>query len=121
MASRPQVMQMDGAMGALTAVQDMMLHSRQGILHLFAGSPLRHRNVRFTAMPAPGGFRVSARRTLLEANVEVVAGRDNTLRLKCHGNGFAKVTVNGREAALDAKGLLVLSMKAGETATLRFF
>ncbi|MBR4222131.1 MAG: hypothetical protein IKR81_13295 [Victivallales bacterium] len=121
MSSRPQVMQMDGAMGALTAVQDMMLHSRQGILHLFAGSPLRHRNVRFTNMPAPGGFRVSANRTLHEAKVEVVAGRDNTLRLKCHGNGFSHVAINGREAAIDANGLLVLPMKVGETVTLRFF
>ena len=120
MSSRPQVMQMDGAMGALTAVQDMMLHSRQGILHLFAGSPLRHRNVRFMNMPAPGGFRVSASRTLREANVEVVAGRDNTLRLKSHGNSFSQVTVNGREAALDANGLLVLPMKAGETVNLHF-
>ena len=120
MSSRPQVMQMDGAMGALTAVQDMMLHSRQGVLHLFAGSPLRHRNVRFTAMPAPGGFRISASRTLREANVEVVAGRDNTLRLKCHGNGFSHVTVNGREGVLDANGLLQLPMKAGENIQLYF-
>ena len=72
-------------------------------------------------MPAPGGFRISASRTLKEADVEVVAGRDNTLRLKCHGNGFAKVTVNGKPVSLEANGLLVLPMKAGETATLRFF
>ena len=121
MANHPQVMQMDGAMGALTAVQDMLLHSRQGVLHLFAGSPLRHRKVSFTSMPAPGGFRVSASRTSTEANVEVVAERENTLRIKCHGNGFSQVTANGQPVTLDTTGILQRHMKAGETLRLHFF
>ena len=119
MSSRPQIMQIDGAMGALTAVQDMMLQGRQGVLHLFAGSPVRHRHVSFTNMPAPGGFRISATRAWREAKVEVVAGRDHTLKLKCHGNGFAKATVNGMPAELDANGILCLEMKAGESATIQ--
>ncbi|MBO4344591.1 MAG: hypothetical protein J5833_02475 [Victivallales bacterium] len=121
MCCRPQLMQMDGAMGAVTAVQDMLLHSRQGVIHLFAGCPKRHRNVSFAKMPAPGGFRISATRDDGNAQVRVTASRDNVLRLVCHCDATA-VTIhrtNGSETR-PVNGVLSLEMAANEPIRLEY-
>jgi alpha-L-fucosidase 2 len=55
-------MQMDGGMGAVAAVQEMLLHTRRGVNHLFAGAPARWETVQFDDMLTDGAFLVSARR-----------------------------------------------------------
>lgn len=122
MVGRPQIMQMDGAMGALTAVQDMFLHSRQGVLHIFAGVSALHRKVSFEGMPAPGGFKVSAWREPQVSRVRVTAFRDNTLKLVFHGPTGSKVKVQTerQEFHLQYKRMLSIGMVRGETLTLDF-
>lgn len=55
-----EIMQIDGAMGAVAAIQEMMLYDCCGILHVGDGVPARWKQAGFTDMPAPGGFRISA-------------------------------------------------------------
>lgn len=57
-----EIMQMDGAMAATAAVQEMLVHERNGVVRLFAGAPLRWRTVSFRGMLVEGGFLVSASR-----------------------------------------------------------
>ena len=57
-----EIMQLDGAMGAVAAVQEMLCHERQGVVRLFAGTPQKWRKVAFENFLVAGGFKVSARR-----------------------------------------------------------
>lgn len=118
---RTQLMQMDGAMGATTAVQDMMLHSRLGVIHLFAGCSACHEKVSFANMPAPGGFRFSASRNGNSALVEVTAGRDNTLKLVCHCTAkTVEIQRDGTTETMSASGVLELMFKKGEKVVLSY-
>jgi hypothetical protein len=75
-------MQMDAAMGAVTAVQDMLAHSRQGVIHVFPGAPQRWRDASFRGLSVEGGFTIDAelsKRRIVRVRVSArVAG---TLRL----------------------------------------
>ena len=55
-----EIMQLDAGMGAVTAVQDMLMHSRRGIVYIFPGIPSRWENASFSDIPCEGGFLVSA-------------------------------------------------------------
>jgi len=79
------VMQMDATMGALTAIQDMLMHSRQGVLHLFAGISPRHEEAAFGWMAAPGGFQVKACRNRECSLVAIRARRDGEVTVVFHG------------------------------------
>ena len=56
---RGEVMQMDGGMGAISAIQDQFLHVFDGELRVFYGIPKHRRGVSFHDMFAPGGLKVS--------------------------------------------------------------
>ncbi len=118
MASRPEIMQMDATMGALTAVQDMLVHSRQGVIHVLAGASPRWKHVLFQDMPAPGGFRISASHYKHGATrVEVTATRDNTLCLVVHADMPLVDAAGNRTGA----GLppVTVALKAGQTYTMQ--
>lgn len=55
-----ELMQMDAAMGAVVAVQDMLLHRRRGVVYIFPGISARWENAKFKNMPCEGGFFISA-------------------------------------------------------------
>jgi hypothetical protein len=57
---RQEVMQIEGSQGAVAAIQEMLLHTRQGVIYLGAGLPENWEHAAFAEMPAPGGLRVSA-------------------------------------------------------------
>jgi len=59
---RREIMQMDAGMAATAAVQEMMIHTRRGVNHVFAGCPSEWRSVRFKGMRTDGGFLVSGTR-----------------------------------------------------------
>ena len=83
---RGEVMQMDGGMGAVTAIQDQFMHVFGGELRLFYGIPDRHRGVSFHNMFAPGGLRVSGKiDDEGRIAVEVTATRPAELRLAVRG------------------------------------
>ena len=78
---RPEIMQMDAAMGSVTAIQEMFVHARRNILYV-GTIPQRWKNSFVKNMPAPGGFRISGkfhRGTCSE--LQITATRNNTLRL----------------------------------------
>ena len=79
---RGEIMQMDGAMGTVAAIQDMLLHSRNGVLHIGAGVPTHWRNAEFVRMPAPGGFLVSAKFRLGKTlQITISATRNSLVKL----------------------------------------
>ena len=57
-----EIMQMDGAMAATAAVQEMFLHERGGVVHVFQGAPLRWRRTSFTNILSDEGVLVGAKR-----------------------------------------------------------
>ena len=60
--ARGEIMQMDAGMGAAAAIMDMLLQSRRGVHHLFAGAPLGWKRVGFRKIRAEGAFLISAQR-----------------------------------------------------------
>lgn len=59
--SLDKLMQLDGTMGAAAAVQDLLVSTFAGRLRIGPGVAERWRYAEVRDMPAPGGFRVSAR------------------------------------------------------------
>ncbi len=81
-------MQMDGAMGSVAAVQEMLLHDRGGVLRVFRGVPASWPWVSFQRFRAPGGFIVSGWWDRATGwRVEVTATRSGRLRLELPGAG----------------------------------
>ena len=80
---RAERMQMDGAMGGVAAVQEMLLHERRGVLRVFRGIPESWPHARFNRFRAPGGFLVSGWWDRAAGwSVEVAATRPGRLRLE---------------------------------------
>ncbi len=99
---RNEIMQMDAGMGAIVAVQDMLMHSRRGIVHIFPGKPSGWENARFSNMPCEGGFLVSAEIIDEELQpVKIVSRIGGDLKL---GNPWlgkdVKVSVSGKETMI---------------------
>ena len=59
---RAEVMQLDAGEAACTAILQMLLLEKRGVLHLFRGAPARWLDVSFAGIRAPGGVLVSASR-----------------------------------------------------------
>lgn len=57
-----EIMQMDAGMGTVSAIMDMLLHTRRGINYLFAGAPPAWDEVEFVGILTEGAFLVSAGR-----------------------------------------------------------
>lgn len=56
-----QPMQMDAAMGAVSAITDMLCHCRRGVVHIFPAIPARWPAAEFHGIRTEGGLLVSAR------------------------------------------------------------
>ncbi len=79
---RPDIMQIEAAMGAATAVMEMLLHTAAGVLRVFPAAPEAWREAEFAGIRAEGAFLVSAaRREGRTAWVRVFSERGATLRL----------------------------------------
>ncbi len=83
---RGEIMQMDGAMGAVTAVQDMLLHTRGETLFPFAGIPHRWKHASFDGMPASGGFVVGG---------DYRKGKGYILRVRATRNAALSISLPG--------------------------
>jgi hypothetical protein len=80
---RGEIMQMDGCMGTVNAIQDQFLFSCNGILRIFFGIGQRAKNISFSRLFAPGGLRISGR---IEKDgtirITAEATRDTMLRIQ---------------------------------------
>lgn len=80
---RGEVMQMDGSMGAITAIQDQFMHVYDREIRVFYGIEHHIRNVSFKDMYAPGGLRISGNVDEAgEVTVSVRAVKDALVCLK---------------------------------------
>jgi alpha-L-fucosidase 2 len=75
-------MQMDQPMGAVTAIAEMLMHERGGVLHIFPAVPPSWPDVGFRGLHAPGGLTIDATREAGQVTqVTIHAHRDATFRL----------------------------------------
>ncbi|HHX39690.1 MAG TPA: hypothetical protein GX715_06980 [Armatimonadetes bacterium] len=116
--SRPDLMQMDGGMGAVAAVQEMLLHTRRGVNYLFAGAPARWKRVSFEGMRTDGAFLVSALRekgVVEHVTVESEAG--GVFRVRNPWPGAARIRRSSGEERVEGM-LLEIPMHPGERVVL---
>ncbi len=112
--NRGDVMQMDGGMGAVVAVQDMLMHSRRGVIHIFPGTPPSWKNAFFKDMPCEGGFLVSAvkeKGKIVSASISSRIG--DTLKIaNPWGDAEAKIKYSdGSESSTNAKVIEIFLQK----------
>ena len=83
---RGEVMQIDGGMGAITAIQEQFMHVYDGELRVFNGISDRARDVSFENMAAPGRMRVSgAIASDGKITVSVTAAADSPVKISIRG------------------------------------
>jgi hypothetical protein len=73
-----EIMQMDAGLGALSAVQELLLQQRGDAIALLPGVPERWRDLRFDDICTEGGFRIGATRE---------AGRTSEVRVRSTAGG----------------------------------
>jgi len=86
-AENREIMQMDAAMGGVTAILELLVQNRGDVLHVLPAIPRRWRALRFDGIRAPGAFLVGAtveKNQTVEVRVTSLAG--GPLRL-AHGLG----------------------------------
>jgi hypothetical protein len=116
---RREIMQMDAGMGAVTAIQKMLLCESRGVNYLFRGAPSKWDNVSFKGMLTAGAFLVGAARsngTVTEVKVKSLKG--GVFQLANPWDGKAPVAREGGKQSLRGK-ILSVKIKAGETLSLK--
>jgi hypothetical protein len=111
-------MQMDGGMGSVGAIHEMLLHTRRGVNHLFEGCPRRWGEVSFEGMLTDGAFLVSAARENGRVGpVQVNSKAGGTFRLS---NPWETAIIRrpGAEDTTDEAAVLAVEMEAGETVRI---
>lgn len=113
------VMQVDGAMGSVAAIQEMFLHTRRGVNHVFAGIPWKWRNCSFKRMRTDGAFLVSAVREQGRTNSIVVESEaGGTFKFANPWQGAARIR-RGRQSSRRAGQVIAIRLAAGEQVSLR--
>ncbi len=115
---RCEIMQMDGGMGAITAIHEMLLHTRRGINHIFAGAPQRWKNVSFSGIRTDGAFLVSAaRKSGVVTGIKIKSLAGGPFLLANPWDNAVIVTHKNGKHKLAGKVLKVATTK-GETITI---
>ncbi len=120
---RPDIMQIEAAMGATTAVMEMLLHTASGVLRVFPAVPEHWAEATFDGIRAEGAVLVSAERRAGRTRwVRVCSERGATLRL-AHpfGEGDVRITSNlpGRPTlCLPGAAILTIPTAPGEEIVL---
>jgi hypothetical protein len=80
--NRKEIMQLDAGFGAVTAIQEMLLHARRGVLQIMPGVPRHWKTCSFEPMPTQFGVTVSAtRKAYTIEQIKLHAQRDTQLKL----------------------------------------
>ena len=118
--SKREIMQLDAGMGAVTAVQDMLLHSRRGIIYIFPGMPSRWENAKFNDMPCEGGFQISAKitdSTLMPVTIKSTRGGKIRIGNPWRGEKV-KIEYSDNEI-ITGNDILEINMKPDSSCCLR--
>ncbi len=122
LAMRSDIMQIEAAMGAATAVMEMLLHTASDVMYVFPAIPAKWANARFEGIRAEGAFLVSAeRRAGRTVWVRVLSEQGGTLHL---ANPFGAQDVLQRssegkgERRLDGQDMLTINLAEGEEIVL---
>ncbi len=117
---RGEIMQMDAGMGVTAAIMELLLHTRAGINHLFAGAPARWHTVSFSGMRTDGGFLVGAARLGGQVTeVTVHSERGGRFRLASPWTIGAVVSRADSVGSAVAGAVLDVDMAPGETVVIR--
>jgi hypothetical protein len=113
---RPQEkMQMDAGMGVTAAIMDVMLHTRRGVNHLFAGAPKRWKRVAFEGVLTEGAFLVGAERVDgLVTRVDVHSKAGGRFRLANPWAGPAAVEFGPGQRETVSGDVLEIVLQAGQ-------
>jgi len=113
-------MQLDAQMGATTAVMELLLHTRRGVLYVFPAVPPHWPDAAFQNIRAEGAFLVSAIWTkgrTVRVEIDGLAGQ--TLKI---ANPFGKATVQlvrtGKPVEKIAGDILEIPTAINEKITL---
>ncbi len=110
-----EIMQLDGMMGAASALIEMLVHTRNGVTHVFPAVPARWKDVSFTNVRVEGGFLVSAiKKNGTVVSVHITATQAGTLRLSVAG---VKGLSMGKKGRISLPGTVKLI--ASEQITFR--
>ncbi|MGI6206874.1 MAG: glycosyl hydrolase family 95 catalytic domain-containing protein [Anaerolineae bacterium] len=118
--TRGEIMQMDAGMGVTAATMELLLQTRRGVNHLFAGAPSRWNQVSFRGIRTEGGFLVSAAREDGQVTeVEVTSDHGGEFRLANPWGEAAIVSCgDGSEHRVSGQ-VLKVQMRPGESCTIR--
>lgn len=86
-----EIMQLDGTMGAASAIIEMLVHQKGDTVYLFKGIPASWENVAFKRVRLPGTFEISARRK----NGELAS-----LKIRSYKGGTINIELNGKRQEL---------------------
>jgi len=94
-----EIIQLDGTMAGATAILEMLVHERQGVVHLFPGVPDKWQDISFKNIRLPGAFLISAERK---------NGRITLLNIKSLKGGMMKLKAD------DNAPVIQLQFSSGE-------
>ena len=115
-----EIMQMDAGMGAIVAVQDMLLHSRRDIIYIFPGVPSSWKHAKITNMPCQGGFFISAElkdSKILSINIKSKLGGNLKLGNPCFPQGM-KIIIEDNESIIHGK-IINITLAKETNCTMR--
>ncbi|NPV09289.1 MAG: hypothetical protein HPY83_15185 [Anaerolineae bacterium] len=118
--TRGEIMQMDAGMGVTAAIMELLLQTRRGVNHLFAGAPSRWRQVSFRGIRTEGGFLVSAaREDGRVTEVEVKSDHEGEFRLANPWDEPAIVSCSDGSEHRVSGQVLKVQMRPGASCTIR--
>jgi len=119
--TRGEIMQMDAGMGVAAAIMEMLLHTRQGVNHLFSGAPDSWEQVSFRNLRTEGGFLVSANRCNgVVGEIRVLSENGGTFRLANPWPGEGRVvTADGSRSVVQGSVLAIETNPGDEIQILQ--
>ncbi|MFV0592529.1 MAG: glycosyl hydrolase family 95 catalytic domain-containing protein [Draconibacterium sp.] len=113
--SRPFTLEGNFAFAA--GIQEMLLQSHTGVVHIFPAIPGRWQNVSFENLRTYGAFLITAeRKDGQTVSVEIISEKGGILKLK---NPFATENIDaGNKSTNVNKGIITLNMDEGEKVRL---
>jgi alpha-L-fucosidase 2 len=110
-------MQLDAGFGALSAVYELLVQDRRGVIHVLPDIPSNWKTLTFDGILTEGGFKISAKLTEgIISEIVIDAQHDGHLNL-AHGMG-KRFKMNDQEMEGET---LALDARAGQKYTLSPF